>query len=99
MMGTGSREQLKAKPQMQISLSPDIFSSLLLILAGYRMKMPVTEVMLFPDGNSYYVCPRSHLTMEREFMHFCDRGGQRLAWKGDKKARIVYPDQRNTLHI
>lgn len=99
MMGTGSREQLKAKPQMQISLSPDIFSSLLLILAGYRMKMPVTEVMLFPDGNSYYVCPRCHITMEREFMHFCDRCGQRLDWKGYKKARIVYPDQRNTLHI
>ena len=99
MMGTGSREQLKAKPQMQISLSPDIFSNLLLILAGYRMKMPVTEVMLFPDGSSYYVCPRCHITMEREFMHFCDRCGQRLDWKGYKKARIVYPDQRNTLHI
>ena len=89
MMGTGSREQLKAKPQMRVSLSPDIFSSLLLILAGYRMKIPVTEVILFPDGSSYYVCPRCHITMEREFMNFCDRCGQHLDWKDYKKARIV----------
>ena len=81
MMGTGSRGRLKSKTQGQTSLSPAIFANLLLILAGYRMKMPVTEVMLFPDGNGYYVCPRCHVTMEREFMHFCDRCGQHLPAK------------------
>ena len=82
MMGTGSRGRLKSKTQGQTSFSPAIFANLLLILAGYRMKRPVTEVMLFPDGNGYYVCPRCHVTMEREFMHFCDRCGQHLDWKG-----------------
>ena len=95
-MGTGRKERGRST---QTSLSPDIFSSLLLILAGYRMKMPITEVMLFPGGNGYYVCPRCHVTMERECMNFCDRCGQHLYWKGYKKARIAYPDQRNTLHI
>ena len=98
MMGTGSRERLNSKTRAQTSLSPAVFANLLLILAGYRMKMPVTEVMLFPDGNDYYVCPRCHITMEREFMNFCDRCGQHLDWKGYKKARIVYPGQRNPLH-
>ena len=98
MMGTGSRGRLKSKTQGQTSLSPAIFANLLLILAGYRMKMPVTGVMLFPDGNGYYVCPRCHVTMERDFMHFCDRCGQHLDWKGHKKAKIVYPGQRNSLH-
>lgn len=60
MMGTGRKERGSSKTQTQISLSPAIFTNLL--LAGYRMKMPVTEVMLFSDGNSYYVCPRCHMT-------------------------------------
>lgn len=98
MMGTGSTEQLKAKTQTQISLSLAIFANHLLILAGYRMKMPVTEVMCFPDGNGYYVCPRCHMTMEREFMNCCDRCGQHMDWKGYRKAKIVYPGRRNTLY-
>ena len=80
-MGTGRKEQRRSKTQTQTSLSPEIFTTLLLILADYRMKMPVTEVILFPDGNSYYVCPRCHITMEREFMNFCDRCAQHLDWK------------------
>ena len=98
MMGAGSRGRLKSKTPRQTSLSPAIFANLLLILAGYRMKMPVTEVMCFPDGNGYYVCPRCHVTMEREFMNFCARCGQHLDWKGYKKARVVYPGQHHTLH-
>lgn len=102
MMGTGSEKRLEARPQTsaqpQVSLSPTIFGNLLLFLAGYRLKMPVTEVMLFPDGNGYYLCPRCHVTMEREFMNFCDRCGQRLGWKGYKKATVVYPGQRNQVH-
>ena len=81
----------KAPQRLQIVLSPVMLEEFLLLFMDYRIKMPVTEVMLFPDGNSYYVCPRCHMTMEREFMNFCDRCGQRLDWKGYKKARIVYP--------
>ena len=97
-MRTGSREGLKSKTQTQTPLSPTIFWNLLLILTGFRMKMLVTEVMCFPNGNGYYICPRCHVTMEREFMNFCDRCGQRLDWKGYNKVKIVYPSQRDSLH-
>lgn len=89
-MGTGRKERGRSKTQTQTSLSPAVFINLLIILAGYRMKMPVTEVMLFPDRNSYYVCPRCHITMEREFMSFCDRCGQHLDWKGYKKPESYF---------
>lgn len=102
MMGTGSEGKRAAKTKVlqrpQIVFSPVVLGEFLLLLMDYRIKMPVTEVMLFPDGNSYYVCPRCHITMEREFMNFCDRCGQHLDWKGYKKARILYPGQRNTMH-
>ena len=75
-----------------------IFWNFLTIFSSYRLQMPVAEVMGFPDGNGYYVCPRYHITVEREFMSCCDRCGQHLDWKGYKKAKIVYPGQRNSLH-
>lgn len=78
---------------------PTLFRSLLNILSSYRLQMPVTEVMIFPDGNAYYVCPRCHITVEREFMSFCDRCGQHLGWKSYKKARKIYPWQHDTVHI
>ena len=74
---------------------PTLFWNLLTILSSYRLQMPVTEVMVFPDGNGYYVCPRCHITVEREFMSFCDRCGQHLGWKGYKKARKIYPGQHS----
>ena len=71
-------------------------------LAGYRMEMPVTEVMVFHSflygETGYYVCPRCHVTMEREFMAYCDRCEQRLGWKGYKKAKIIYPGNRKEVH-
>ena len=30
---------------------------------------------------SYYICPRCNVTMEREFIAYCDRCGQCLNWK------------------
>ena len=47
---------------------PALFWNLLKLLSSYRLQMHVTEVMVFPDGNGYYVCPRCHITVEREFM-------------------------------
>ena len=78
---------------------PTLFWSFLMILSSYRLQMPVAEVMIFPNGNAYYVCPRCHITVEREFMSFCDRCGQHLGWKGCKKARKIYPGQHNTVYI
>ena len=54
--------------------------------------MCVKERMVFSNISSqttYYVCPRCQTTMEREFMSFCDRCGQKLDWRGYKKAKII----------
>lgn len=75
-------------------LSPAGLWSLLLEFAGYRAAMPVTELMVFETGqrrDGYYVCPRCRVTLDREFAAFCDRCGQRLDWRGYKKAKIVCP--------
>ena len=61
---------------------------------SYRFLMPVAELMVFSSysGNTaYYVCPRCHVTMEREYQSYCDRCGQRLGWASCQNAKIVYP--------
>lgn len=67
---------------------------LLLFFAGYRWPMQVTEIMVFTSifgDRGYYVCPRCKITLERDFMGFCDRCGQRLDWQGYKNAKEIYP--------
>lgn len=46
----------------------------------YRIPLLVTERRIFSCGDSYPVCPRCAYTIEREYMCFCDRCGQRLCW-------------------
>ena len=77
---------------------PAGWMEVLQLLFSYRQKMPVTELMAFPDGNGYYVCPRCHATMEREFMAFCDRCGQHLDWREYRRAVIVYPGPQHPKH-
>lgn len=48
---------------------------------SYRMPMEVTDVRLHGQSDGYPVCPRCDKTVEREFMCFCDRCGQRLDWR------------------
>lgn len=67
----------------------------LLSLAQFRIPMPVTDLMVF-HNTSFYVCPQCGVTIEREFMRFCDRCGQRLDWNHYKNARIVYPGPHNS---
>ena len=64
---------------------------------SFRFPMTVTEVMVFETlhgKTGYYVCPRCNITMEREFVSFCDRCGQHLNWKGYKKAKVIYPENK-----
>jgi uncharacterized paraquat-inducible protein A len=65
----------------------------LLDLASYRNPRQISEVVVFqshtgPTG--YYVCPRCDITLDREFMAYCDRCGQCLNWKGYRKAKVRY---------
>ena len=56
---------------------------------SFRRPMPVTQVFLFRDGNTFPVCPRCQITLEREYQKFCDRCGQALGWEEYAQARIV----------
>lgn len=57
---------------------------------GFRRPMAVTEVVYFPRcGDSFPRCPRCHLTIDREYMHFCDRCGQRLDWTSFEQTAAV----------
>ena len=62
--------------------------------ALYRTPMRVREIMVFPAMRgrpAFAVCPRCGITMEREYVAYCDRCGQCLSWRDFKKAIIVYP--------
>jgi len=59
----------------------------------YRLPMAVSEVHVFHAAfgeTGYPVCPRCACTMEREYMSFCSRCGQRLEWKNYELAKITY---------
>lgn len=78
----------------QLHLTHRALWEILSICMGYRLKMSVNEVMIFPADygeTGYYLCPRCHISLEREFMAFCDRCGQHLDWRNYTKARAIYP--------
>lgn len=58
---------------------PD-FPPLIAEAISYRIPLPVTEIVEYTVDGGYPVCPRCHIPMEREYMRFCDRCGQRLNW-------------------
>lgn len=76
------------------SIHPTFYWRVLVYLARYREVMAIREVMVFPNDDAYYVCPRCYITLEREFMAYCDRCGQHLGWKGYRNAKVVYPGKR-----
>lgn len=58
----------------------------------YRHAMAVVEIHMFPQCHgapAYPVCPRCQRTMEREYMPFCSRCGQKLNWRGFQNARVL----------
>lgn len=61
---------------------------------GFRRPMQVREIMVFRAGWTFPICPRCEITLEREYMAYCDRCGQCLDWRKIKKAVIVYPKTR-----
>lgn len=59
------------------------------VALSYRQPMTVNEIHLFWDGTAYPVCPRCHITIERDYQAYCDRCGQALNWKAYHKAIVV----------
>ena len=56
---------------------------------SYRIPLPVNKILMLADGDSYPICPRCDCTVDREYMNFCDRCGQRLGWEFFEFAIIV----------
>ncbi len=59
---------------------------------SFRLPMAVNEIHLHRNDMAFPVCPRCHLTLDREFQSYCDRCGQALGWKHFRKALIVLID-------
>ena len=56
----------------------------------YRMPIQVRGRLIFPNGDSYPICPRCDDLVDREYLRFCNQCGQRLEWSFFDSAQIVY---------
>lgn len=57
----------------------------------YRVPFPVTKVIACAN-TTYPICPRCAVSLEREYMCFCDRCGQKLNWDLFTYAKVTGPD-------
>ena len=60
----------------------------------YRMPLPVSEALQFADGTCLPICPRCDRSIDREYMAYCDRCGQHLAWELYDFASIIQAPRR-----
>ena len=77
----------------RVALRKDTMKKIAKRAIRYRIPMEVTHVMEFLKKNYYPVCPNCKKTIEREYMSFCDRCGQKLGWKRFDKTTVVYPGE------
>lgn len=57
--------------------------------AAFRRPMAIVAIKQFGNEETYPVCPRCRITMEREYQNFCDRCGQALDWRKYAHAGIL----------
>ena len=60
---------------------------------SYRIPLPVTKVIAY-SKITYPICPRCAVSLDREYMYFCDRCGQKLNWDLFEYAKVIYPDYK-----
>lgn len=65
----------------------------------YRLPLQVREIQQDIHGTCYPVCPRCKYTIEREYMNYCDRCGQKLGWELLDYATIVYAPRKTKPNI
>ena len=65
---------------------------------AYRIPLQVKKLIQFKGGYSYPVCPRCDRSIDREYMQYCDRCGQRLGWEHLADARVVYAPRFSMKH-
>ena len=66
------KKQKKRRHNLSVAINP----------CSYRLPLPIKEVIVLKSGSCYPKCPRCGLSIDREYMNFCDRCGQRLEWRG-----------------
>ena len=64
---------------------------------SYRVPLRVKKVIYFSETSCFSICPRCDTIMEREYVQFCDRCGQRLSWYALSRAEVCYPRGREHL--
>ena len=55
----------------------------------FRRAMAVTETVSYQSGSVFPLCPQCGIPLEREYQGFCDRCGQKLDWRRDRRARAA----------
>lgn len=81
----------------QLNYSQLLLWQLLKYFIGYRMELLIKEAVVFPNDFIYYVCPKCHMTLEREFMSYCSRCGQHSCWNEYKKSKVIYPGNQKEI--
>lgn len=83
------------KNNLVISAAKSKYSIRLFIdAATYRFPVPVTKVIACAN-TTFPICPRCAVSLEREYMSFCDRCGQKLNWDLFEYAKVIHPVYRN----
>ena len=63
---------------------------ILVTAVSYRIAMPVTKMVQYGSGGyAYPICPRCRQSMDREYMGYCDRCGQKLSWAKLDNAKVL----------
>lgn len=73
-----------------------VFSFLFQFFLSYRLPLKIHSACVYlnpPEDCIYYQCPRCQTTLDREFVSYCDRCGQRLDWHGYKNATQHRPGE------
>jgi hypothetical protein len=60
----------------------------------YRLPMQVRGRVIFLNEDSYPICPRCDVLVDREFLRFCDQCGQRLGWDFFDFAQTIHAPRK-----
>lgn len=55
---------------------------------SYRLPLQVSEVLQLRSGETYPLCPRCHLSLDRAYSHYCSHCGQALGWRRFARAKV-----------
>ena len=57
---------------------------------SYRSPLQVTEIFETSDGEHFPICPRCKVSLEYEYMRYCNRCGQKLNWRNFPRSATIH---------